>query len=176
MVGCVHRQLPLCLGGRERLWKFGSAQPEGEPKETEDKEKQCSPFQRRWRGWVETRVSCLQNGRSGSLSGRSRLWNLLLLVSDVKFGGRLCGERGVIVVVHRRCRRQLQQFARKTDQSVTHPGYGPFQGGHEISSIAQTSPLTSLCCRTGGFWSSCYPCLIPTNSRLLSIPSKYMPH
>ena len=119
MVGCVHRQLPLCLGGRERLWKFGSAQPEGEPKETEDKEKQCSPFQRRWRGWVETRVSCLQNGRSGSLSGRSRLWNLLLLVSDVKFGGRLCGERGVIVVVHRRCRRQLQQFARKTDQSVT---------------------------------------------------------
>jgi len=108
MVGYPHWQLPLCLGGRERSRKFGSAQPKGEPEETEDKEKQRSPFQRRWRGWVETSVSCLQNGRTRSLSGRARLWNLLLLLFDVGLGGWFCGEWGVIVVVHRRrCRCQL---------------------------------------------------------------------
>ena len=105
MVVWFHRRVPLCLMG-DMPRNLGGAQLEGEPEETEDKEEQCGPFQRRRRRWVETRVSCLENGRTRSLSGRSRLWILLLLVFGDELGGWPCGEWDVFAVVHRR-RRQL---------------------------------------------------------------------
>ena len=105
MIGDVDWQVPLCLEGGERSGQFHSAQPDGEPEETEDKEEQRHSFQGGWRGWIETRVARLQNGGTRSLSGKSRLWNLLLLVLNFELYGWLCGELDVVVIGHRRRRR-----------------------------------------------------------------------
>jgi len=72
MISGVNWQVPLCIGGGERLERFRSAQPEGEPEETEDKEEQRCSFQGGWRGWIETGVARLQNCGTRSLSGKSR--------------------------------------------------------------------------------------------------------
>ena len=66
----MHWQVPLFLGN---VGRFGGAQSQGEPEETEDKEEQRGSFQGRWRGRIETRIGCLQDGGTRSLSGRSRL-------------------------------------------------------------------------------------------------------
>lgn len=106
IVGCVPWQIPLRRGVGERSRRFGGAQPEGEPEETENKEEQCSSFHGRRRGWIETRVGCLQNGGARSLSRRSRLRNLVLLVFCVELDRWPHGEWGVVAVGHRR--RQLR--------------------------------------------------------------------